>query len=200
MGHLEKIQNTCPMCECFHLSQCSNTVVISNASGLGAAFPLRKTFAAVALNPYQAWGGFCALQFPSIKCFTGGLVWHGLVGPWDTWACRAHAASAASLASPHRFAPFCKERGMEQARVSGAQPSLLAAPSRRCPTGWGTKGPLGQPSAVVQGREARLPADAPRGSCRIIPVTNSVYRRANRWLQQESLNFDIQHKDVNTSP
>lgn len=190
---MEKTENTCSICDCFHLNQRSNTVLTSNAWGLEAAFPLRKTFAAVALNPYQAWGGFCALQLHSIKCFTGGLGWHGSVGLWDAWARRARAASAALLAS---LAPFSKEHGMEQARASGAQPPLLAAPSRRCPTG---KGPLGQPRAAVQGGEARLPADAPGGSCWLTSVTNSVYRRANRCLQRESLNFDIQHKDVNTS-
>lgn len=174
-----------------------NTVLTSNTWGLEAAFPLRKTFAAVARNLYQARGGFCALQLHSIKYFPGGLGWHGSVGPWDTWACRARAASAMSRALP---APSRKERGMEQAQVSGARPPLLAAPSWRCSTGWATKGPRGQPSAVVRGREARLPADAPGGSCRLTSVTSSVYRRANRCLQRESLNFDIQHKDVNTSP
>lgn len=172
-------------------------VLTSNTWGLEAAFPLRKTFAAVAWNPYQARGGFWALQLHSIKCFPGGLGWHSSVALQDTRACRARAASAAPLAL---LAPFCKEHGMEQAWASGARPPLLAAPSGRCPTGWATKGPRGQPSAVVQGREARLPADAPGGSCRLTSVTSSAYRRANRCLQRESLNFDIQHKDVNTSP
>lgn len=85
--------------------------------------------------------------------------------------------------------------------ASRAQPPLLAAPSRRyLLLLWGPRGPLGQPRAVVQGREAGLPADAPGGSCRRTSVTSSVYRRANRCLRRESLNFDIQHKDVNTSP
>lgn len=107
---MEKTQNICSICECFHLNQCSNTVLTGNTWGLEAVFPLKKMLAAVALNPYQARGGFCALQFQPIKCLPGGLGWHSSVG---LWAHRAHEASAASLAS---LAPFCKEQGTERAR------------------------------------------------------------------------------------
>ena len=42
-----------------------------------------------------------------------------------------------------------------------------------------------------------LPVDAP--GARLASVMSSVYRHVNRCLQSESLNFDIPHKDVNTS-
>lgn len=187
---MKKTQNTCSICECFHLNQHSNTVLTSNSWDLEAAFPLRKTFAAVALNPSQARGGFCALQLHPIKSFTGGLGWHGSVGLCHTWAGRARAASAASLASPTSAL-----HGMEQAQESRAQPPLLTAPPRRAP-----KGPWDSQVQLYKARKARLPADAPGGSCRRTSVTSSVYGRANRCLLRESLNFDIQHKDVNTSP
>ena len=42
-----------------------------------------------------------------------------------------------------------------------------------------------------------LLADAP--DARLASVMSSVYRHVNRCLQREPLNFDIPHKDANTS-
>lgn len=119
-------------------NQCSNTVLTSNSWGLEAAFPLRKTFVAVALNPYQARAGFCALQSHSIKCFTGGLGWQGSVGLGDTWAGRARAAPALSLAP---LAPLCSSRDGESTGERGTatppRSSFQEMPHR---LGWVPKG------------------------------------------------------------
>lgn len=114
----------------------------TDAQGLEAAFPLRKTLAAVALNPYQARGGLYALQSHSIKCFTGGLGWHGSVGLWHTWACRARAAPAPCWLQWH----LSSSHGMEQAwRAGHSHPSsqllLGDTPQAGVPKGcWDSQG------------------------------------------------------------
>lgn len=116
--------------------------------------------------------------------------WGTRVGLQDTYG------SVASLGS---LKPPSEERKTEKAQVMGhSPPSLQFLPGNAPRLGYH------MPSAQAWDEAGRpvspqmLPADTP--GAQLTSVMSSVYRRVNRCLQRESLNFDIRQKDVNTSP
>lgn len=76
-------------------------------------------------------------------CSYAPLMFHRMDRMTTRWAYRTHTAFAASLGSWKSLSRVCRtEKEHERAQASKAQPFLLTVPSRRCPTGWGTKDQL----------------------------------------------------------
>lgn len=197
------------------MNQWANGMLKSNAWSFEAVFPLRKMLKGfvVALNPYQARGGFCALQLCTIKCFPGEME-QGSSGGWQDM-CRL-AGHVCSLQPCMLFAAllglwkisFWRAQDEESMGWSGhGLPFLQFLPLRQCPTVWGPKYRLPEPDSAwdstSMGHVGRIVSlwmilvDAP-GS-QLTSVMSSTYRLVSRCLQRALLNFDILNKDVNTS-
>lgn len=99
---------------------------------------------------------------------------------------------------------FLKRTGWRKhGRAGHSPPSPQPLPAMPQRLGYRTPAPHTGPAwagASASVGPARRGGLSPPGCSRLASVTSSVYRRVNRCLQRETLNFDIPHKDANTSP